>query len=66
MIVVGWFVSVVILEGSDLRNIIFFLLGYSSSYMLKVWTLCWSKFCVASAYSDDHLLSNCLSYWKGK
>lgn len=33
--------------------------------MLKIWARSWCEFCVACPYSDDHLLSNFLPYWKG-
>lgn len=43
----------------------YFASGYTTSNMLKIWTFCGCKLCAACACSDDHLLSNCLPYWKG-
>lgn len=41
------------------------VVDYSTSNMLEIRTCCWCKFYLASAYFDDHLLSNFVSGWKG-
>lgn len=38
---------------------------YSTSHMHQIWACCGCQSSVARPDSDAHLLSNCISYWKG-
>ena len=44
----------------------FVCLGYSASYMHKIWTCCWCQLRMSCPGFDDNLLPNFLSHWKGK